>query len=165
MMNFCYKYKFHTTSLFVGFEEREATCSNETSVNFQRCSRRYIPEDRNLHDHGSENLKSHVNLKSLWKRTGLACFLDLRFSWPCLWRKATSCLPSVSSDFLFGLFSTSTWRWYVRPKRRHLSELNDVKTQETLLFIYWCAYRLAILYLFIIIIYLTAKLRFARRQW
>jgi hypothetical protein len=36
----------------------EATCSSETSVNFQRTTRRYISEDSTLHNHRCENLKS-----------------------------------------------------------------------------------------------------------
>jgi hypothetical protein len=35
----------------------EATCSSETSVDFQRTTRRYIPEDKTLHNHRCENLK------------------------------------------------------------------------------------------------------------
>jgi hypothetical protein len=38
----------------------EATCSSETSVDFQRTTRRYIPEDRTLHNHLYENLKSYL---------------------------------------------------------------------------------------------------------
>jgi hypothetical protein len=37
----------------------EATCSSEMSVAFQRTTRRYIPEDRTLHNHRCENLKSY----------------------------------------------------------------------------------------------------------
>jgi hypothetical protein len=37
----------------------EATCSIETSVDFQRNIRRYIPGDRTLHKHSCENLKSY----------------------------------------------------------------------------------------------------------
>jgi hypothetical protein len=40
----------------------EATCSSQTSVDFQRTTRRYIPEDRTLHNHRCENLKYY----SLW---------------------------------------------------------------------------------------------------
>jgi hypothetical protein len=108
MMKFCYKYKFHTTRRFISKTYSstlriEATCSPETSVDFQRTTRRYIPEDRTLHNHRCENLKSYINLKSLWKRTGLLWSLNLRFSWRCLWREATSCLPPLSADFLLGL--------------------------------------------------------------
>jgi hypothetical protein len=38
-------------------DEMEATCSTETSVDFQRTTRRYIPEDRTLRYHRCENLK------------------------------------------------------------------------------------------------------------
>jgi hypothetical protein len=42
----------------------EAICSFETSVEFQRTTRRYIPEDSTLHNHRCETLKSYtVNLK------------------------------------------------------------------------------------------------------
>jgi hypothetical protein len=40
--------------------EMEATCSSETVVDFQRTTWCYIPEDRNLHNHRSENLKSYI---------------------------------------------------------------------------------------------------------
>jgi hypothetical protein len=39
--------------------EMEATCSSETSVDFQRTTRRYIPEERILHNSRCENLKSY----------------------------------------------------------------------------------------------------------
>jgi hypothetical protein len=35
------------------------TIPSETSVDFQRNTRRYIPEDGTLHDHRCENLKSY----------------------------------------------------------------------------------------------------------
>jgi hypothetical protein len=38
----------------------EAICSSETSVETQRTTRRYIPEDDTLHNHRSENLKSYI---------------------------------------------------------------------------------------------------------
>jgi hypothetical protein len=37
----------------------EATHFSETSVDFQRTTRSYIPEDRTLHNHRYENLKSY----------------------------------------------------------------------------------------------------------
>jgi hypothetical protein len=37
----------------------EAACSSETSVDIQRTTRRYIPEDRTLLNHGCENLRSY----------------------------------------------------------------------------------------------------------
>jgi hypothetical protein len=39
----------------------EVTCSTETSVDFQRTTWRYIPEDRTLHNHRCENVKSCKN--------------------------------------------------------------------------------------------------------
>jgi hypothetical protein len=41
----------------------EATCSFETSVDFRRTTRRYIPEDIPLHIHRCENLKSYKGYK------------------------------------------------------------------------------------------------------
>jgi hypothetical protein len=40
----------------------EAICSSETSVDFQRTTRRYIPEDSTLHNHRCENLKSYTGI-------------------------------------------------------------------------------------------------------
>jgi hypothetical protein len=40
----------------------EAICSSETSVDFQRTTRRYIPEDGTLHNHHCENLKTYTRL-------------------------------------------------------------------------------------------------------
>jgi hypothetical protein len=37
----------------------EPICSSETSVYFQRTTRRYIPEDDTLRNHRSENLILH----------------------------------------------------------------------------------------------------------
>jgi hypothetical protein len=37
----------------------EAICSSETSVDFQRTTWRYIPEDSTIYDHSCENLKSY----------------------------------------------------------------------------------------------------------
>jgi hypothetical protein len=39
----------------------EATCSSETSVNFQHITCRYIPEDRTLRKYCYENLKSYLD--------------------------------------------------------------------------------------------------------
>jgi hypothetical protein len=37
----------------------ETICSSETSVDFERTTRRYIPDDSTLHNHRCENLKSY----------------------------------------------------------------------------------------------------------
>jgi hypothetical protein len=42
----------------------EATCSSETSVDFQRTTRRYIPEDRTLHKPRCKNLRCYNELTS-----------------------------------------------------------------------------------------------------
>jgi hypothetical protein len=42
-----------------------STCSSETSVDFQRVTRRYIPQDRTLHNHRCENLESYTKNKLL----------------------------------------------------------------------------------------------------
>jgi hypothetical protein len=44
----------------------EAMCSSETSVNFQQATWRFIPEDRTLHNHRSENLKSYKTHNDLY---------------------------------------------------------------------------------------------------
>jgi hypothetical protein len=38
----------------------EAICSSETSADFQRTTKRYIPEDSTLYNHRCENLKSFI---------------------------------------------------------------------------------------------------------
>jgi hypothetical protein len=40
----------------------EAICSCEISVDFQRTTRRYIPEDSTLHNHRCEDLKSYNSM-------------------------------------------------------------------------------------------------------
>jgi hypothetical protein len=44
---------------FSSILKMEGTCSSETSVDFQRTTKRYIPEARALHNHRCENLKSY----------------------------------------------------------------------------------------------------------
>jgi hypothetical protein len=47
----------------------EATFSSETSVDIQRTTRRYIPEDRILHNHRCKNFKSYIfllDMKIYW---------------------------------------------------------------------------------------------------
>jgi hypothetical protein len=46
------------TSLFFDLK-MEMTCSCETSVDFQKTTWWYIPEDGALHNHHSENVKSY----------------------------------------------------------------------------------------------------------
>jgi hypothetical protein len=51
----------------------ETICSSETWVDFQRITGRYIPEDRTLHNHLCENLKSY-------KKSNSFSFVRLYFS-------------------------------------------------------------------------------------
>jgi hypothetical protein len=44
--------------------EDAVMCSSETSVDFQRTTRRCIPEDRTVHNHRRENLKPYKFMKS-----------------------------------------------------------------------------------------------------
>jgi hypothetical protein len=44
----------------------EAICSSETSVDIQRTTRRYIPEDGILHNHRCEKLKSY-KIENYWQ--------------------------------------------------------------------------------------------------
>jgi hypothetical protein len=50
----------------------EAICSSETSVEYQRTARRYIPKDRTLLNHLSGNFKSTYVLVLNY----LSCFLN-----------------------------------------------------------------------------------------
>jgi hypothetical protein len=50
------------TSAYFSTPKMEAICSSETSVDFQRTTRRYIPEDSSLHNHRCEYLKSYAFL-------------------------------------------------------------------------------------------------------
>jgi hypothetical protein len=47
-------------SAYSSILKMEAICSSETSIAFQRTTRRHIPEDDSLHDHRCENLKSDM---------------------------------------------------------------------------------------------------------
>jgi hypothetical protein len=40
--------------------KKEAICSSETSVEFERTTQRYIPEDSTAHNHRCDNLKSYM---------------------------------------------------------------------------------------------------------
>jgi hypothetical protein len=47
---------YHTT--FNLILKMEAKCSSETPIDFHRTKRRYIPEDRAVHNYCCENLRS-----------------------------------------------------------------------------------------------------------
>jgi hypothetical protein len=52
----------------------EVICSSETSIDTQRTTRRYIPEDGTLHNHRCENLKS-CKMEWVWGiETGLIAY-------------------------------------------------------------------------------------------
>jgi hypothetical protein len=44
----------------------EAENTSETSVNFYQTTRRYNPEDSNLHTHRRENLKSYLSTSTFF---------------------------------------------------------------------------------------------------
>jgi hypothetical protein len=54
LAGFCWAY-FSTMKM-------EAICFSETSFETQRTTRRHIPEDDTLHNHGCENLKSYNHI-------------------------------------------------------------------------------------------------------
>jgi hypothetical protein len=47
----------------------EATCSSETSGDFQQPTWRYIPEDTAVHNHRCENLKSYIMVNLMTQRS------------------------------------------------------------------------------------------------
>jgi hypothetical protein len=60
----------------------EALFSSETSVNFQRIIRPYIPEDSTLYNHCCENLKSYVSHK--FCNTSMRKLRTL-YEYTCIW--------------------------------------------------------------------------------
>jgi hypothetical protein len=62
LVSCCACYLLHVSFLFgLPFDpEDEVICSSGTSAYFQRTTWRYIPEDRTLHSHHCENLKSYI---------------------------------------------------------------------------------------------------------
>jgi hypothetical protein len=64
----------HVSRSSLGFffdPEMEARCSSETSVDFQRTTRRYISEDRTFNNYHCENLKSYKKLRGLHRPPGI----------------------------------------------------------------------------------------------
>jgi hypothetical protein len=55
-------YRLHLRGRRIGLarNQRESRWQAETSVDFQRTTWRYIPEDSTLHNHHCENLKSYI---------------------------------------------------------------------------------------------------------
>jgi hypothetical protein len=59
----------------------EATCSSDTSVDFQRTTLRHIPEERTLHNNRCKNLKS--NIYSYYSVKDLCVSLSLNTETAC----------------------------------------------------------------------------------
>jgi hypothetical protein len=75
----------------------EAICSSETSVDTQRTTRRYIPEDGTPHNHRCENLKFYITSGS--SVIEVACFgLKITVHW------SLKCVPVI-----FILLSGGSW--------------------------------------------------------
>jgi hypothetical protein len=55
----------------------EATCSSETSVDFEWTTRHYIPEDRTAHKHCCKNFKPYMEKVSVF-HTNRSTFADGR---------------------------------------------------------------------------------------
>jgi hypothetical protein len=65
-------YPLHAGILLGLFFDPEDVCDvllPETSVELQRTTRRYIPEDRTLHNHRCENIKSYMKITLFWDVT------------------------------------------------------------------------------------------------
>jgi hypothetical protein len=62
-------------------EDGSKTYSSETSVDFQWKAWRYIAEDRTLHDHHCENLKSYIinDLQGTMQKKNTLCPKQLPF--------------------------------------------------------------------------------------
>jgi hypothetical protein len=65
----------------------EASCSSETSVDFQRNTRRYSPEHRTLNNHRCESLRSYRHITH--------SLMELSSSWEVANCAATQELPSI----------------------------------------------------------------------
>jgi hypothetical protein len=63
----------------------EAICSSETSVDFRRTTRRYVPEDSTLHNHRCENIRSYGTLHDFPQLLQTREFLSLsrKEYWVC----------------------------------------------------------------------------------
>jgi hypothetical protein len=58
------------------------TCSSETSVDFRWATRRYVPEDGSLHNHGRENPNFFIAYKVLFLFYSCLPWLDcLMLEW------------------------------------------------------------------------------------
>jgi hypothetical protein len=114
-------------SAYSSILKMEAIYSSETSIDFQRTTWRYIPEDSIVHNHRCENLKSYDYYSSSLFSWDSYFFRAYGYHWPvtpnpslcsrfrCLWL----------ASFLFSLIKTATrptfinlkTEVYVSPKR------------------------------------------------
>jgi hypothetical protein len=62
----------------------EAICSYETSVDIQRTTRRYIPEDGTLYNHRCENLKSYNEYFDIFNKIVILRIVKMSCD---IWRK------------------------------------------------------------------------------
>jgi hypothetical protein len=90
----------------------EATCSSETSVDFQRTTSRYIPDYKVLHNHRCENLKAYTGSyydskhSVLWT---ISCTYFRKMPFPIL--------PRSCNQTLWVLVFQSTKRNYISRER------------------------------------------------
>jgi hypothetical protein len=112
----------------------EATCSSETFVDFQQTTRRYIPEDKTLHNHRCENLNSSNGIYKAVEMSELSCI------WGChvgiIWwnRTVWSTVTYVSQEPSFSIFifyllrrrmqqaPPKHWCPSYKPTRRHIPQ-------------------------------------------
>jgi hypothetical protein len=66
----------------------EATCSSETTIEFYRTIRRYIPEARTLRNHRCENLRSYIMQDCLSLRMLVQNVAEAIHIWDLFWSPA-----------------------------------------------------------------------------
>jgi hypothetical protein len=101
----------------------EVTRTSETSVNFQRNTRRYIPEDRTIHYQGCKNpisIKDHVNIY---------VFLPIK--------EAVICSTAAFTSSSFVISKWSSWRFFEHRSRA----LNPSKNSYVVNIIIPCLFR------------------------
>jgi hypothetical protein len=76
----------------------EEICSSETSVDFQRNTRSYMPEDSTIHNHRCENLKCSILSSAELLASGRSC----------CWQFGTGCLSFPVLKQMLGWFPTSS---------------------------------------------------------
>jgi hypothetical protein len=107
----------------------EATYSSETCVGFERITRRYIPEESNLHNHNCENLKSYVLWGWLFRRScsvfkhGAALLVDANDAEERaavivgFFRNHRSWSGSISLPPSLGLIDHHSWNHPTKPRQ------------------------------------------------